>query len=401
MLPFDRSVALCVVSSATMAAAPSASDSGVGELFRLFPPVSVAGSPQPSFKSRQCCCAACIIFRMERFGTLRTPALEASDSSCDDLPYLHFDEAPSAQRSLSESGYDVALPDTCPLISSVSSRQRNRLLLTQLRAVHTHCFPVPYDDDFFEGTFMNPAHINLVLLARDTSEEYEPFLPPSEGGAMMTAAGFDVEEVCRRQALADSDPRPVYQDLTMTDACRQIIAFATIRVRQLPAPLRTRDASFTGKEGYIATLGVRREARKRRLAQEVAVAMLQEAFTASKCDRVWLHCLVGNHAAHELYRRYGFSVCDFLPLFYRIHRIECDAHVLALCNPKHTRPELIAALQDADTFVRDPDQDDAPLTIYADSDAASHEAAAVLAVGVGVVLLSLLTALWLNPKRIL
>jgi len=70
-----------------------------------------------------------------------------------------------------------------------------------------------------------------------------------------------------------------------------------------------------GRVGYIVTLDVAEDFRRRGLARQLMEAMEQEAEDAA-CAVVGLHVFVGNEAAIRFYERVGYERVGDVPAFY-------------------------------------------------------------------------------------
>jgi ribosomal protein S18 acetylase RimI-like enzyme len=428
-------------SSNVVAASSVANNTRKLQYLRLLPPVGRAGVPLPSPATRWCCCRPCRRYHEgvgvddRPSGSRRSKLPEPRQwSDGDSLPIIHFDAYDDGDISSEFDSCDVPYNDATgsttandqpqsrralqpptsryPLLDSMDTSARNHLLLTQLRALHSHLFPVPYDDDFFEVSLSDPACIVILGFDVDASSEFVPFLPPIENGEMLgialSPADFERSEAHRAQrrgfalghTFPEMDPRPSPFEGGLEDARRQLIAVALVRVRPVPAKVGVRAPG--AREGYIATLGVRKDARGDRLASTVLKVVVQESFqwhpetgaTAAaahpRCERLWLHCLVGNYPALSLYARHGFRTCDFLAKFYTIHGVDCDANVLALAHPAHTAtvPRAALALYHAETFALDPDKAESACSDYPTLSDAERDTAHLVVGIVGSVLVA-------------
>lgn len=238
-------------------------------------------------------------------------------------------------------------------------RRRNALFMSQLRALHCHCFPVAYDDRFYNSiTAPDGVMVTVVATAPFSAlPASSEFYPPPESGQMLNT--------CYMQA---PDPSLVAEpgEGDAPDASRVIIGVITVRVRAAPG------AIGGGVEGYIATLGVRDDCRRLGLGDALLARALAAVFNGPKpCVRAWLHCLSPNDPAVALYMRHNFIICDFLPAFYSIHGQRYDANVLCRVNPcgaadpaggTAARARLLERLgYDARYFAVEPDDNESAL----------------------------------------
>lgn len=153
-----------------------------------------------------------------------------------------------------------------------------------LRALHEACFPVTYEDSFFDKAVHSSDGIyGWVALCGDDI----------------------VGVVTARNCAAERDA----QDLLSPDLC---------------GTTREREAC------YILTLGVHSSARRQGVASQLLLRVLRRCLESPPCKLVYLHTLTTNSASLQLYQRHAFKVQGTERGFYFIRGARLDAYVLCL-----------------------------------------------------------------------
>ena len=151
----------------------------------------------------------------------------------------------------------------------------------------------------------------------------------------------DIPGVHEVEQLSFRTPWPAYafeQELTGNRLARYIVA----RVGSGPME---RVVGFAGvwlmvDEAHITTFGVHPEFRRQGIGRRLMVRLLEVA-DEMRASRMTLEVRVGNLAAQELYRRFGFEVAGRRPRYYT----DDGEDALVMTTPRLGHPSVRAALQ--------------------------------------------------------
>jgi ribosomal-protein-alanine N-acetyltransferase len=146
----------------------------------------------------------------------------------------------------------------------------------------------------------------------------------------------DVPTVHEIERLSFSTPWPAHafeQELTGNRMARYLVARARERV-----------VGFGGiwlmvDEAHITTFGVHPEWRRRGVGRQLLVA-LADLSGQMRAMRMTLEVRAGNHAAQELYRRFGFIVAGRRPRYYT----DNGEDALVMTTPALAGPRMQAIL---------------------------------------------------------
>jgi ribosomal protein S18 acetylase RimI-like enzyme len=161
--------------------------------------------------------------------------------------------------------------------------------LDQLRALHQTCFPITYEESFYEK----------VVNSRDGITCFVALTPTHQ------LVGF----ISARTTAVHGDAR----ELLLPDLCG-----ATTR----------RSAC------YILTLGVAAEFRRKGVASQLLQLVLDRCLASPSCQLVYLHTLTTNCASLELYKQHRFALAATERDFYVIRRETkyCHYDAYTLCR---------------------------------------------------------------------
>jgi ribosomal protein S18 acetylase RimI-like enzyme len=159
-----------------------------------------------------------------------------------------------------------------------------------LRVLHEACFPIAYEDSFYDKTVNSADGISGWVACQHNDQ-----LHRDEIVGVITA----------RTTAAERDA----QDLLSPDMC---------------------GATTRRQACYILTLGVKTSARRQGIASQLLLLVLRSCLESPSCKLVYLHTLTTNAASLQLYQRHAFRVSCTERRFYHIAGAHADAFVLCL-----------------------------------------------------------------------
>jgi ribosomal protein S18 acetylase RimI-like enzyme len=158
-----------------------------------------------------------------------------------------------------------------------------------LRVLHEACFPIAYEDSFYDKTVNSADGISGWVACQHNE----------------TSRDEIVGVITARTTAAERDA----QDLLSPDMC---------------------GATTRRQACYILTLGVKTSARRQGIASQLLLLVLRSCLESPSCKLVYLHTLTTNVASLQLYQRHAFRVSCTERRFYHIAGAHADAFVLCL-----------------------------------------------------------------------
>ena len=158
----------------------------------------------------------------------------------------------------------------------------------ELKALHMECFPIQYDDIFFENICNGKGFKNASLYTQVAVE--------LESSRIVGC---------------------ILGQFTETSKCEDNGFFLELK-------------SPAGEVFYILTLGLREEYRRSGLGTALLLESLSHAKQNTNCGAVYLHVIHYNQAAMKFYEKNGFIFLRELDEFYVIEKVQHSAYLYIL-----------------------------------------------------------------------
>lgn len=208
----------------------------------------------------------------------------------------------------------------------------------QLQKVHSELFPVPYNKNFFENLVRHPKIYTCVATTIINNEE-----------KIIGVCSCRVQEVRKYDWINGIADNVNFIALFL---CCCLIPFFVFnkktqnnnstyhqsnKYEKLPSEQETNrrrqpsENLYHIRTGYIMTLGVTKNYRRRGLASEMLKIVLNKMKSYFHCHQLMLHCKTDNSGALEFYKKvFGFKIYKKIPSYYNIDNVLEDAYELVL-----------------------------------------------------------------------
>jgi ribosomal-protein-alanine N-acetyltransferase len=152
----------------------------------------------------------------------------------------------------------------------------------------------------------------------------------------------DIAEVHEIERLSFSTPWPAYafeQELRGNRLARYVVARTPMLGRE--RVLGFAGVWLMGDEAHITTFGVHPEWRRQGVGSQLMLRLLELSLEL-RALRMTLEVRVGNVAAQELYRRFGFEIAGTRPRYYT----DDGEDAFVMTTPDLARPAMQALIAD-------------------------------------------------------
>jgi ribosomal protein S18 acetylase RimI-like enzyme len=176
-----------------------------------------------------------------------------------------------------------------------------------LRSLHEECFPVRYNDAFYEGVTRMNTYRNSKVLSMMALHSSNP--DSSSAGTIENGTTTTTMIGCALLQLDGDDSKVSHWE-------------------DIVEPVWRRRKNTT--VAYLMTLAVQANVRRQGIASKILQRCIESVSQDPNCCALYLHVMTENLIAQKFYEYHGFIKVTTVPGFYLINGKRSDSHIYAL-----------------------------------------------------------------------